>query len=64
MSVKDEIAYVRDLLEAAVVPRQRDPLDEAVVRFAIYLFARERLEGRVREIVWTEQPFPEEEDHE
>lgn len=64
MSLKDEIAYVRDLLEAAIVPRQREPLEEGVVRFAIYLFARDHLDGRVREIVWTEPPFPEEEDHE
>lgn len=69
MTTEDQITLVRNLLH--------DALDSAdtkvagaeehrgrVIRFALYLVAREVLEGRVREIVWTEPPFPENEDHE
>jgi len=37
---------------------------EAIIRFALYVVARQILDGHVREIAFIHPPFPEEEDHE
>jgi hypothetical protein len=61
--IQDRITAVLHLLHDALdAGRQRVGDDEPVLRYAVYLLAREELDGRVREIVWTEPPFPEYDD--
>jgi len=62
MSLQDELAEAREELEHAV--NKLREFDEPVVRYALYQVARHHLDGRIKEITWTEPPFPEGTDHE
>lgn len=66
MSRHDQITDAFERLEAAVA-EVREQLEEVVedgvereriVRKAVYLIAWRELDGYVRPITWTEQPFP------
>lgn len=48
-----------ELLEHALKARLGEEGDHAIRRFVVYRLAKEMLDGRVRELVWTEPPFPE-----
>jgi hypothetical protein len=60
--IEDRITVVLHLLHDALDSARQRGSDEPVIRFAVFLLAREILEGSVREIVWTEPPFPEHDD--
>jgi len=66
MTRAEKINLVKQLLRDAIKKAKSDLGDghDRVIRYAVFVIAREQLDGWVRELVWAKPPFPEEEDHE
>ena len=70
----EQVAVARIVAASAIAGLRDEILDERpddddderdrVARFVAYLIAQDLLAGHVRELVWTEPPFPEGDDQE